>query len=118
MSYPIGSSDLRGQPRVNVEFPVTISVGSQLTVKGYLKDLSLTSAFVRIKNNIYLNINDEIGITIQYPSNNDENLEIKGMARISRMVPGEGFAVYFTKLDDESQKYIKKLLPKVDIIPQ
>ena len=60
-----GSNDQRGQPRVSVEFPATISVGSQLTVKGQLKDLSLNSAFVRIKNNIYLNINDEIGITIQ-----------------------------------------------------
>jgi len=114
MSYPIGSSDQRGLPRVNVELPVTVSVGSQLTVKGYLKDLSLSSAFIRIKNNIFLSINDEIGITIQYPSTNDEEIEIKGMARISRMVPGEGFAVYFTKIDDESQKYIKKLLPKTD----
>ena len=61
MAYPIGSNDQRGQPRMSVEFPATISVGSQLTVKGHLKDLSLSSAFVRIKNNIYLNINDEVG---------------------------------------------------------
>ena len=111
MSYPPGSSDQRGQPRVSVEFPATISVGSQLTVKGYLKDLSQSSAFVRIKNNIYLNTNDEVGITIQC-SANENDAEIVATARISRMVPGEGFVVYFTKIDDESIKRIKKLLQK------
>jgi len=108
--FPI--NDQRGQPRVNVEFPATISVGSQISVKGQLKDLSLNSAFVRIKNNIYLNINDEVGITIQLPSNDDTVIEVQGSARISRMVPGEGFAVYFTKMDDDSLKLIKKLLQK------
>ena len=67
----MGSNDQRGQPRVNVEFSATISVGSQLTVKGHLKDLSLSSAFVRIKNSIFLNINDEVGITIQCSANDD-----------------------------------------------
>ena len=107
----IGTNDQRGQPRVSVEFPATISVGSQLTVKGYLKDLSLNSAFIRIKNSIFLNINDEIGITIQCSTEEDAPM-IEGMARISRMVPGEGFVVYFTKIDDNSVKLIKKMLPK------
>ena len=111
MSSPYPMNDQRGQPRVNVEFPATIRVGSQLSVKGQLKDISLTSAFVRIKNNIYLNVNDEIGITIQLLSN-DVAVEIQGSARISRMVPGEGFAVYFTKMDEESLKHIKKLIIK------
>ena len=114
MAYPIGSNDQRGQPRMSVEFPATISVGSQLTVKGHLKDLSLSSAFVRIKNNIYLNINDEVGISIQC-SSDEEDAEITAMARISRMVPGEGFVVYFTKIDDDSTKRLKKLLPKAGI---
>ena len=109
MTYPIGANEQRSQPRVSVEFPVTISVGSQLTVKGLLKDLSLSSAFIRIKNNIYLNINDEIGISIQC-SPTDTEVMIQGMARISRIVPGEGFAVYFTKVEDDSLKQIKKLL--------
>src|SRR5271168_459879 len=101
MENQIGNNEQRGQPRVSVEFPATISVGTQLTVRGQLKDLSLNSAFVRIKNNIYLNINDEIGITIQC-SSNDTTVQIQGTARVSRMVPGEGFAVYFTKIDDDS----------------
>ena len=111
MAYPSSSSEQRGQPRINVEFPATISIGSQLTVRGQLKDLSLSSAFVKIKNNIYLNINDEIGIAIQN-SADDATILFQGLARISRIVPGEGFAVYFTKLDDDSTKAIKKLLPK------
>lgn len=111
MEYQIGNNEQRGEPRVNVEFPATISVGSQLTVKGQLKDISLNSAFIKIKNNIYLNINDEIGITIQC-SSEDASVQIQGMARISRIVPGEGFAVYFTKIDEDSLKHIKKLLLK------
>ena len=112
MEDEIGNSDQRGQPRVNVEFCATISVGSQLTVKGRLKDLSLNSAFIRIKNNLYLDINDEVGITIQCSEDDENEQLIQGMARISRIVPGEGFAVYFTKIDEDSLKYIKKLLPK------
>lgn len=108
MLNPIGSNDQRGQPRVSVEFPATISVGSQLTVNGQLKDLSLNSAFIRIKNSIFLNINDEIGFTIQC-SANDADL-VQGLARISRMVPGEGLVIYFTKIDDTSLKNIKKFL--------
>ena len=107
----MGNFDKRGQPRVDVEFPATISVGSQLTVKGFLKDLSLSSAFIRIKNNIYLGMNDEIGFTIQCSPNDDTQL-IQGLARISRIIPGEGFVVYFTKIDDESSKLIKKFLLK------
>ncbi len=109
MANEIGTNDQRNQPRVSVEFPATISVGSQLTVKGQIKDLSLNSAFVRIKQNIYLDINDEVGITIQC-SPDDADEVIQGLARISRMVPGEGFAVYFTKIDEDSLKHIKKLL--------
>jgi len=106
-----GMNDQRGQQRVNVEFPVTISVGSQLTVKGQVKDISLSSAFIKIKNNIYLNVNDEVGIVIQ-TSPEDASVQVQGLACISRIVPGEGFAVYFTKLDDASLKCIKKILQK------
>lgn len=111
MVNPAGNFDQRGQPRVVVEFPATISVGSQLSVKGHLKDLSLSSAFIRIKNSIFLNVNDEVGISIQCA----EDAVIEGMARISRMVPGEGFVIYFTKIDDTSLKLIKKFLQKSGI---
>ncbi len=114
MTNQMGSNDQRGQPRVSLELPATITVGSQVTVKGQLKDLSLNSAFIRIKHIIYLNVNDEIGINIQC-SSNDASVNIQGTACISRIVPGEGFAVYFTKIDDESLKCIKKILQKLEI---
>jgi len=110
----MGIQDKRGQQRVELEIPVAISVGSQITIKGQLKDLSVNSAFITIKNNIYLNVNDEIGIAIQ-SSPDDASVLIQGSARISRIVPGEGFAVYFTKLDDDSLKCIKKLLLKLGL---
>ena len=58
---------------------------------------------------------DEVGVTIQCPSSDDTDVQIAGMARISRIVPGEGFAFYFTKIDDNSTKLIKKLLQKSGI---
>ena len=103
----------RSQQRVSVEFPVTIRVGSQITVKGQLKDLAINSAFIKIKNNIYLTINDEVGFEIQ--CSNEATDVIKGSARLSRMVPGEGFAIYFTQIDDDSTKCLKKILQKVGI---
>jgi hypothetical protein len=109
MANQTGNNDQRSQSRANVELPTIISVGSQLTVKGQLKNISLNSAFIQIKNNLYLDINDEVGIAIQC-SPDDENVVVQGLARISRMVPGEGFAVYFTEIDEGSLKYIKKLL--------
>ena len=114
MVNQMGSNDHRSQPRANVELPATITVGTQITVKGQLKDLSLNSAFVRMKNIIYLNVNDEIGISIDC-STNDTTVQISGTACISRVIPGEGFAVYFTKIDDESMKCIKKILQKAGI---
>jgi|CXWL01.1.fsa_nt_gi hypothetical protein len=104
--YPIKNKDLRNDPRVNSDLPASISVGSQLTVKGQLKDLSLKSAFITIKNNIFLNIGDEVGFSIQCSSNVEDM--IKGLARISRIVPGEGLVVYFTKMDDSSLNCLKK----------
>ena len=111
MVNPMGSNEQRSNPRVSSELPVKISVGSQLTVQGYLRDLSLNSAFIRIKNNIFLSTGDEVGFSIQ-PSAEDETIVMQGSACISRIVPGEGFAIYFSKLDDDSLKYLKKLLPK------
>lgn len=108
MTTPMGSQDKRSQQRVNVELPATVSIGSQLTVKGQLRDISLSSAFITMKNNVYLGINDEVGVVIQ----TETNEQIQALARISRIVPGEGFAFYFTKIDDVAVKSIKKILLK------
>ncbi|MBF0512032.1 MAG: PilZ domain-containing protein [Candidatus Omnitrophica bacterium] len=108
MAYQMGSNEQRSQPRFSVDFPVTIKVGTQLTVKGQIKDLSGSSAFIKIKNNIYLNVNDEVGIVIQTAL--DEDAVLEGTAHISRIVPGEGFAVYFTKINEASTKWLKKFI--------
>ncbi|MBF0503878.1 MAG: PilZ domain-containing protein [Candidatus Omnitrophica bacterium] len=114
MFNPIENYEQRKDPRVSLEFPVRISVGSQITVQGHLKDLSLNSAFIKIKNNIFLKTGDEVGFAI-LSSPNDTDALMQGSAHISRFVPGEGFAIYFSKMDDASQKYLKKLLPKTGI---
>jgi len=114
MFNPTGNNDQRRDPRVNSEFPVRISIGSQITVQGYLKDLSLNSAFIRIKNNIFLKTGDELGFAIQ-ASPEDTDALVEGVARISRIVPGEGLAIYFAKIDDNSLKHLKKLLSKPGI---
>ena len=111
MVNQMGSNDQRSQPRLSLDLPATISIGSRLSIKGQLKDLSMNSAFIRIKNSIYLNVNDEIGISIQC-STDEAGVQIEGLARISRIVPGEGLAVYFTQLDGESLECIKKLFQK------
>jgi hypothetical protein len=110
MSYQ-GNNDQRQQPRVSLELPATISIGTQLTINGQVKDLSLSSAFIKIKNMVYLNVNDEVGLVVQ-ASPTDTTIIIEGTVRISRIVPGEGFAVYFVKVDDNSTKNIKKFLQK------
>lgn len=114
MINPIDNREQRRDPRVISEFPVRISVGTQITVQGQLRDLSLNSAFIRIKNNIFLNTGDEVGFAIQ-SSPDDVDTLMQGVARISRIVPGEGFAIYFSKMDENSIKCLKKLLQKSGI---
>jgi len=109
MVNPAGSRDQRGELRVDSELPARISVGSQLTLEGRLKDLSLKSAFIRVKSNIFLAVHDEVAFVIQCSLNGGEDL-VQGFARVSRVVTGEGIAFYFTKMDDVSQSRLKALL--------
>jgi hypothetical protein len=109
MAYPLRTNELRQEVRVGVELPAQISIGSQLTMQGQLKDLSLKSAFIAMKSKLYLQPNDEIGFAI-FRSSEDEADSIQGLARISRIVVGEGLAIYFTKLDEASTGRLKELL--------
>ncbi len=111
MIDPIKNNEQRREPRLNTEFIVMISVGSQVTVQGQLKDISLSSAFIKIKSNIFLKTGDEIRFAIQ-SSPDDVHPLMQGSARVSRFVPGEGFAIYFSKMDDASAKYLKRFLQK------
>ncbi len=109
MSYTPEFSNQRKDARVSLELPVRISIGSQLTLQGLLKDLSLKSAFIRIKYSVYVQANDEVGFSISSaPEKADDH--IYGKACISRIVPGEGFAIYFTHMEDTATKRLKKIM--------
>lgn len=109
MSYPTRPSDQRREGRVNLDLPAQISIGSQLSLQGRLKDLSFKSAFIAMKNSVYLEMNDEVGFAIQRSSRNGED-PIEGRARISRIAVGEGLAIYFTRMDESSANRLKELL--------
>jgi c-di-GMP-binding flagellar brake protein YcgR len=102
-------NEQRQDLRIDLELPVEISVGSQLTLHGTLKDVSQKSAFITMKSSVYLQTNDEVGFAIQLDPDDDTQL-IEGMARISRIAVGEGMAIYFTKMDDASTGRLKGLL--------
>ena len=80
-------NEQRQESRVGLEVPVEISIGSQLTLHGTLKDLSTKSAFITMKSSVYLQNNDEVGFIIRLTPEKDTDV-ITGMARISRTVCG------------------------------
>ncbi|MBF0619097.1 MAG: PilZ domain-containing protein [Candidatus Omnitrophica bacterium] len=108
MAYPVQSSEQRQSQRVDADLPVEISIGSQLVLQGKLKDVSLRSAFIILKGSVYFQMNDEVGFTIQCVPGNESKV-IHGQARISRIAPGEGIVIYFTRMDDGSTTRLKKL---------
>lgn len=99
----------RHSARVNSNLPIQVSFGSQITLSGQIKDLSLKSAFILLKSSIHMATHDELTFNIE---NLPFNLQgaIKGNARISRVAPGEGIAVFFTKLDDVSNDLLHRLV--------
>ncbi|MBF0486108.1 MAG: PilZ domain-containing protein [Candidatus Omnitrophica bacterium] len=109
MGHSTTFKDQRKELRISSNFAASISIGSQLTVQGQLKDLSFKSAFIKIKNSIFLQSNDEVGLVIQCSSTNADDV-IESVARVSRIVVGEGIAVYFTKMNDISAARLRKLL--------
>lgn len=99
----------RQNNRVNSTLPVEISIGSQVTIQGRLKNLSDKSAFVEMRSSLFLQLNDELNFQIKY-SLDDPDKSITGVARISRIAAGEGIAIYFTKLDTADAARLKELL--------
>jgi hypothetical protein len=109
MSYSTSSSEQRKEMRVGLELPALINIGSQISLQGKLKDLSFKSAFIVMQSNVYLKTNDEVGFVIQCSSSSETDL-IQGMARVSRIAVGEGMAIYFTEMDEDSLARLKGLL--------
>ena len=104
-------NEQRKEKRVNSDIPVQINIGSQLTLQGKLKDISAKSAFITIKASVYLKLNDEIGFAIPCPGKAGHVIE--GMARISRIAGGEGFAFYFTSMSASSEARLKSIIEKI-----
>lgn len=109
MLHPESYHNQRINQRVPVNLTVKISFGSQVTLTGRIKDLSLKSAFIMIKGGVHMQLNDEIAFTVESPEGS--TLEgFSGMARISRVSAGEGIAVYFVNLDETSMGHLKKMV--------
>lgn len=101
--------DKRKEQRVGIVAKIKISIGTQLTVEGQIKDITLTSVFVSMRNNIYLNSND----TIQYEFETTvegKPYVFKGNAYVTRIVKGEGFVISFSGMDDVSLNNLKRVL--------
>jgi hypothetical protein len=99
----------RNTQRINVFLPIQLSFGTQIVLQGQMKDLSAKSTFVIIKSSIHMECNDDLTFLIENLPNNIEG-SIQGSARISRVVPGEGIAIYFTKMDEKSAANLQRLM--------
>jgi hypothetical protein len=104
-----GSNNKRQDPRYTFSYPIQIIIGTQITLQGQLRDLSLKSAFIKIKESIFMQPNDELNFVIRRSVENIEDC-VHGQARISRIAVGEGIAIYFTKMDDDSTDRLKQMV--------
>ncbi|MBF0478973.1 MAG: PilZ domain-containing protein [Candidatus Omnitrophica bacterium] len=99
----------RSYNRVHFLRPILIIIDPQVSINGRLRDISPKSAFVEMKYNVYLKNDDELKFRIQIDPENPDSV-ISGDARISRIAPGEGLAIYFHNLPDEETKKIEQLV--------
>jgi hypothetical protein len=100
----------RHNPRYVFSLPVDVMFGTQIVLKGRIKDLSLKSAFIILKSSIHMTPNDELDFLIIRNAGDPEHTTIKGSARISRIAVGEGIAIFFTKMDKESLVNLEQLI--------
>ena len=99
----------REAQRVEVNIPIRLSFGTQIVLAGQLKDISLKSAFVKVKSSICMAPNDELNFAIECTTDNPDG-RVRGSARISRVIPGEGIAIYFIKMDESSTNRLQQLI--------
>jgi hypothetical protein len=107
MHQPDSYKNQRQTQRVPVNLTIKMSFGSQVTLTGRIKDLSLKSAFILVKSSVHMDMNDEISFVIEHPADSTQQ-GVQGQARISRVAAGEGIAIYFIKLDDASMTLLKQ----------
>ena len=101
----------RQNNRIASSLFVDLKVDSQITVHGNLKDFSDRSAFVRLPESVFIQLNDEFEFSIKSSADSKDG-SVSGKARVSRIEKGEGIAIYFTQLIGDSQLRLKKLLKK------
>ena len=99
----------REDRRVPASLPIELKLDAQVTVQGKLKDISPNSAFVQMRESVYMRLNDELKFFIRRVGA-DLTQGIAGTGRISRIVQGEGIALYFTELDKDSSAQLNELL--------
>ena len=99
----------RQAPRTTNSLPIQLKFGTQIILEGQLKDLSLKSAFIKIKESIFMQPNDEVNFSIRRSRNGVEE-SVEGLGRISRIAAGEGIAIYFTKMDEDSSSRLRELI--------
>ncbi len=102
-------SNRRKNNRIRSNLPIEIQIDKQITISGELKDLSPKSAFIKVNNSVYMQVNDEFNFTIN-TAFNDITDQVRGKARISRIKKGEGIAVFFTQMDENSSNSLKQML--------
>ncbi len=96
----------RSSERFKTQLPISLSFGSQITLQGQVKDISTKSAFIAIKSSVHMAVHDELTFKISP----DVNSAIEGTGSISRVSPGEGIAIYFTKMDTDSTKQLDQFI--------
>ena len=101
--------NLRQFQRVEIVLPIELQFGTQIILQGQLKDISLKSAFVVLRDSIYFEQNEKFNFVIKRSFENPECV-VEGVARISRIAKGEGIAIFFTKMDDKFQAQLKLLI--------
>ena len=99
----------RNIQRLSLSFPIDLIFGTQITLHGQIKDLSLKSAFIIVKSSIHMDTNDELKFSITGLPDDPDGV-IEGSATISRVAPGEGIAIYFTKMDERSTKNLQRIV--------
>ena len=98
----------RDTQRLNLSVPIHLMFGSQITLIGQIKDISLKSAFINVKSSIHMAVHDELKFNIENLPGNMDGC-IQGSAMISRIALGEGIAIYFIKMDKTSLDLLQRL---------
>lgn len=82
-----------------------------MTILAHVRDISLKSVFVPMKNSFYIQKNAVIDFSIKEISQNEEDV-IKGSGVISRIAENEGIAILFIQMKEDSLNHLKNLVEK------